>query len=208
MLYKYPRTPHLNWSKGATNDDKVLKNTKHFEGKQVVISEKLDGECTTISRERIYARSLDSKDHPSRHWLKNNFGYLIHTLNKDIRICGENLFAQHSIAYSELLSYFYGFSIWKNTTCLSWLDTITELFILDIPHVPVIYEGIWDEELIRNIEIKTTEKGEMEGYVVRLTDAFDYTDFDISVAKFVRANHVQTDEHWMYKEVIKNKLKR
>jgi dihydroneopterin aldolase len=42
---------------------------------------------------------------------------------------------------------------------------------------------------------------------VRLEDAFDYRDFRRSVAKFVRKNHVQTDEHWMAGEVIPNKLK-
>lgn len=218
MLYKYPRTYHLPWSPGATNDDKILKSTSHFEGKNVVVTEKLDGENTTIAKGRIYARSIDSKDHLSRHWLKNTFGYLTSILKEDIRICGENVFAEHSISYKNLISYFYGFSIWQNTKCLSWEETIenfflfeyvtTEYFVLNIPHVPVIYKGIWDEDLIKNIKIQQTEKGDMEGYVVRLAEAFDYTNFDRSVAKFVRAKHVQTDEHWLNKPIIKNKLVR
>ena len=40
MYQKYPRTLHLPWSEGATNDDKILKSVEHFEGKQVVITEK------------------------------------------------------------------------------------------------------------------------------------------------------------------------
>ncbi|WP_181004126.1 hypothetical protein [Bacillus thuringiensis] len=46
----------------------------------------------------------------------------------------------------------------------------------------------------------------MEGYVLRLTDAFHYNDFSKSVGKFVRKDHVQTNQHWMTQAVIQNKL--
>jgi hypothetical protein len=46
-----------------------------------------------------------------------------------------------------------------------------------------------------------------EGFVVRNADSFMLSDFENSIAKFVRRNHVQTDEHWMLKEVTPNKLK-
>jgi hypothetical protein len=36
----------------------------------------------------------------------------------------------------------------------------------------------------------------MEGYVVRLADSFTADNFQHSVAKFVREDHVQTDEQW------------
>ena len=45
-----------------------------------------------------------------------------------------------------------------------------------------------------------------EGYVVRLHDEFKFVDFNKSVCKFVRKGHVQTDEHWMHREIIPNKL--
>lgn len=207
MLYKYPRTPHLSWSEGATNDDRVLKDTKHFEGKKVVITEKLDGENTTIMHNHIHARSLDSKDHPSRHWVKQMYFYTATVLEKYTRICGENVYAQHSIPYENLDSYFYAFSVWRKDLCLSWETSISFLDIHNIITVPVIYIGPWSEAVCKAITLKPTEKGEVEGYVVRLADAFRYDEFETSVAKFVRANHVQTDEHWMHKEVVKNKLK-
>jgi len=47
----------------------------------------------------------------------------------------------------------------------------------------------------------------MEGYVVRRAASFAYEDFQTSVAKWVRPNHIQTDEHWMHKAVIPNGLK-
>jgi hypothetical protein len=35
-----------------------------------------------------------------------------------------------------------------------------------------------------------------EGVVIRLANEFDGEDFPNYVCKYVRANHVQTDEHW------------
>ena len=113
MEYKYPRTMHFPFSPGMTNDDKVIKNYDRFEGQEVVITEKMDGENSTLYRDYCHARSLDSRNHVSRDWLKRfhrEFAYRIHP---EVRICGENLYASHSLFYDDLESYFYGFSIWK-----------------------------------------------------------------------------------------------
>ena len=58
---KYPRTPHFPWSPGATDDDKILQDLSVFDKQPVVITEKMDGENTTIYADGyIHARSLDS----------------------------------------------------------------------------------------------------------------------------------------------------
>ena len=49
--------------------------------------------------------------------------------------------------------------------------------------------------------------GEREGYVVRRADRFHYGAFRRSVAKYVRRGHVTTDDHWLHKEMIVNKLR-
>lgn len=203
MLYKYPKTFHLPWSEGVNSDDKVIKNIDHFVGKRVIVTEKMDGENTTISKERIYARSVDSKDHESRHWVKSNFSYLSQTFQDGYRVCGENLFAVHSIEYKQLPSYFLAFSVWRNDVCLSWDTTLTFLKQYLIQHVPVLYDGIWNEGLIRSIIL---DKDNQEGYVIRVAGSFLYNDFGFNVAKYVRKNHVQTDEHWMKKAVKRNLL--
>ena len=69
--------------------------------------------------------------------------------------------------------------------------------------MPVLYEGLWDEAIIRDL-ILDTEK--QEGYVVRLAESFAYRDFSSSLAKWVRKGHVQTDQHWMFAEVVPNRL--
>ena len=67
---KYPRSPHLPWSEGGTSDDAYLFDTDHFAGKEVVITEKMDGENTSMYRDGIHARSIDGRHHPSRDWVK------------------------------------------------------------------------------------------------------------------------------------------
>ena len=41
---KYPRTHHLPFSSKVTDDDRVLKDTKNFEDKRVIVTEKMYGE--------------------------------------------------------------------------------------------------------------------------------------------------------------------
>jgi hypothetical protein len=207
--YKYPKTPHLPWSDGVSRDDKILKSVEHLRGKSVTISIKMDGENTTLYKDHMHARSIDSKDHESRHWVKSFHASIKHTIPEGWRVCGENLYAKHSIHYKNLPSYFMVFSVWNDKNiCLSSDDT--ELFCDErfLSHVPVIYRGIGGEILKELPQVNfTVSNKNNEGYVVRLSDEFRFEDFDMSVAKYVRKNHVQTDKHWMYEKVIPNELR-
>lgn len=124
MYYKYPRTLHLPWSEGLSPDDIRAVDCSHFVGKEVVVTEKVDGECTTMYCDHIHARSIDSKHHPSRTWVKTLHGSIKHEIPEGFRVCGENVYARHSIEYDNLPSYFLVFGIYSpNNTCLSWDDT-------------------------------------------------------------------------------------
>jgi len=207
---KYPRTFHLPWSRSRTDDDKVLSSASHFEGKEVVVTEKLDGENCTMHPDHIHARSIDSANHPSRNWVKMLHGTIRHDIPEGYRLCGENMFAKHSIFYDSLPSYFLLFSIWNDeNVCLSWNDTIEWAKLLELEMVPVLYRGIYDEEKIKTLYTKKSVFGGIqEGYVIRLVNSFHYDDFKFSAGKFVRKNHVQTDEHWLKKPVEPNGLKK
>ena len=202
--FKYPRTPHLPWSPGVSADDIRVVRVDMFVGKDVVVTEKMDGENTTMYPDHIHARSIDSRHHPSRNWVKQLHASIGHLIPEGWRLCGENLYAQHSILYNDLRSYFYLFSIWneKNQT-LSWNETEewSKLLGLELPNV--LYRGIWNEEVVRGIEVNPEQ---MEGYVVRNANSFAYDQFAQNIAKWVRKGHVQTDEHWMHGEIIPNHL--
>jgi len=206
---KYPRTPHLPWSPGADEDDVILDATTHFKDKYVIVTEKMDGECTTLYRDHIHARSLDSSNHPTRNWVKSFWGTIRHEIPEGWRVCGENLYAKHSIFYDDLPSFFMGFSVWTDQNiCLSWDDTKEWFRLLNICPVPVLAYGIWQTLQVEKNMWSLMDPEKQEGYVVRLEDSFSFEDFGKSVAKFVRKGHVQTDEHWMHQEIVPNRMRR
>ena len=205
--FKYPRTFHLPFSLGSTSDDKVLKNTDHFNGKEIVVTIKMDGENLSNYSDGFHARSLDSQNHPSRFWVARWHAAIAHDIPEGWRICGENLYARHSIAYDNLPSYFMGFSIWNEENyALSWDETIDYFQLLNITPVMMIYRGSFNLTRLKIIA-NQLDTNIHEGFVIRLADKFHYKDFSRSVAKWVRAKHVQTNQHWMHSTIVPNKLK-
>ncbi|MER6078609.1 RNA ligase family protein [Streptomyces sp. NPDC001833] len=204
MRTHYPRTRHLPWSPGATSDDLRVTDLSGLRGREVVVTEKLDGENTTLYTDGLHARSPDSAHHPSRTWVKALQARIGHAIPAGWRVCGENVFARHSIAYDDLESYFYGFSVWDGEgRCLDWDRTVVFLRGLGVPVPRVLWRGVFDERALRALRL---DPGRQEGYVVRVADGFDAQEFGERVAKWVRAGHVRTDTHWMHAAVVENGL--
>jgi hypothetical protein len=203
---KYPRTHHLPWSLGVNDDDRVIASLDAFEGQRVVVTTKMDGENTTLYSDYMHARSIDGRSHPSRNWVKQFWSTICGDIPEGWRVCGENLYAKHSIAYDDLPSYFMGFSIWNEmNTALSWDETLEWFKLLDITPVPVVYDGIYDEKKIRALWDKK-QWDSCEGYVLRLADRIGYGEFKYKAGKFVRDGHVQTAKHWMYGQRVEKNL--
>lgn len=200
----YPRTPHLPWSPGATSDDVRVADLAGLRDLEVVVTEKLDGENTTLYADGLHARSLDSAHHPSRAWVKALQGRIGAALPPGRRVCGENLYARHSIAYTELDSWFYGFSVWDGERCLGWDRTVRFLRRLGVPVPRVLWRGVLDERAVRALRVLRLDPARQEGYVVRTVEGFEHEEFGRRVAKWVRPGHVRTDTHWMHAEVVAN----
>jgi hypothetical protein len=206
---KYPRTHHLPWSDGMNDDDRRISSMDAFIGQRVIVTEKKDGENTTMYNDCMHARSVDSRNHESRNWVKARvWAQIAGDIPTGWRVCGENLFAQHSIAYCGLKSYFLGFSIWDERNIkLPWDETLQWFELLGLEPVPVLYDGIYDEKAIRALYNPKLHHDSVEGYVISLADAIPYGQFRSKVAKFVRAGHVQTAKHWMSgQRVVPNRL--
>lgn len=205
---KYPRTWHLPWSPGATSDDRILGDISMFEGREVVVTRKMDGENFSGYRDYCHARSVDGRSHPSRDWAKAFWARRSYELPEGWRIVAENLYAQHSLRYDNLPSYLMGLSIWTDrNVCLSWDDTLTWFALLDMPVVETLYEGPWNTAAIQALHDPDRDDERHEGYVVRLRDSFPYGDFHRAVAKYVRRDHVRTVKHWMHGQaVVPNRL--
>jgi hypothetical protein len=206
---KYPRTFHLPWSPGILYDDRMLASLTPFEGQEVVVTAKCDGENTTMYRDYMHARSLEFTPHPSRDRVRALHGRLAHEIPENWRLCGENLYAKHAIHYHHLAAHFLLFSVWdEKNICQSWDDTVTYAGVLDLKTVPVLWRGKWDEALVRRLYQPKHEDDECEGYVVRMARAFHFREFRQVLGKYVRQGHViQHGGHWANRVVVPNELK-
>ena len=198
-LIKYPRTYHLPFSLSKSNDDKDFKHLDSLIGKQVIATLKLDGQNCTMTRNYIFQRSINSRNENAKltgTFVKQKYNILKYDIPEDWRICGEDMTYVHSIRYSNLDSPYYVFSIWDAANnCLSYKDTLDWCELLNLNFVTVVYEGIFDLEILKEI-FNNLDFNTMEGLVIRPIDSFHYSDFSKNVCKAVRANHVQTDSFW------------
>jgi RNA ligase len=205
-LVKYPRTYHMPWSLGMNDDDRMVPSMSQFEGERVILSIKMDGENTSMYPNAFHARSVDGRNHPSRNHAKAKWAEFCGDIPEGWRICGENLYAEHSLPYDDLPSYMMAFSVWNRSVCLPWDESLEWFELLGLDHVPVAYDGIYDEAVIKAICLKS-DRDKVEGFVLRKAAAFNYGAFRTSVAKYVRKNHVQTAKHWAYgQRIVPNKL--
>jgi len=207
---KYPRTYHVPFSPGATKDDKKLKDGwfEYYRGKEIVVTEKLDGENSCLCQKGVFARSHGAETRSPwsiNLWGDNGLYWKVKGLiDDDLLIFGENLYGEHSIHYEKLRDYFHVFACYNETTdkWWSWDDVKFVSKVLGVPHVPTLWRGIAEsEDQIRELIIQTMNMpsaygNTKEGVVMRLANEFDGEDFPNYVCKYVRANHVQTDEHW------------
>jgi hypothetical protein len=116
------------------------------------------------------------------------------------------------VPYKNLPGYFFVFAITTDQGIyLSWDDLCEYAALLDLPTVPVLYRGMYNEGDIRNCwpgsdPYADDQDKAGEGYVIRLADPFPSSEFATSVAKFVRPNHVTSSTHWRHEQMVENKL--
>lgn len=204
-MKKYGRTFHLPISPGATSDDKIMSSVQGLMVPDLLVTEKMDGENTTIHRHGTHARSPDSRYHPSRDWLKGFAACISPKLEENERIIGENLFAKHSIAYDALTSYFMGFSLIIGDEVQSWDLTLRRFNFLGVTPVPTLYRGPFRNDLFKELAA-SLNPSKQEGFVVRIAGPFREADMQICMGKYVRAGHVQSETHWMQAELTPNRL--
>jgi hypothetical protein len=202
-MEKYPRTYHLPWSPGTTSDDRISKSVESLIKKEIVITEKLDGSNTSITKSGVYGRShadftrnpWDVKSWEIWNLIKND-------LSDGVYLFGEGMYGIHSIEYTNLTSYFYIFGVRDNNIWVSW-DAVEEYsYLLDLPTAPVLFKGkVESEKELKELTEGLVSQpsalgGKREGIVIRNADMFHNDDFAQNVMKWVRKGHVQTTTHW------------
>lgn len=206
---KYPRTPHLPNSPGKTNDDKTIKSLSLL-AQPLVITVKKDGSNVCLTKDNLFARSHNGPPkHPSFDLLKQIWAEKRYEL-EDYEIYGEWLYAKHSIKYENLKSYLQIFNIRKNGIWLNWKsieDICGALNLITVPKVYFIDREIITLSYLENLAKEEIAKQE-EGIVIRSCRDFTDEEFETCVAKYVRKDHVQTNEHWTNQKIEINNLEK
>jgi len=151
---------HAHISLGTTSDDRFMPAgyvSSFAKRDHLVLTEKLDGQNNCFNKHGVFARSHAT---PSQHpWDKPMWErwHLIRNDLKELEIFGENMYGIHSIAYSQLESYFYVFAVREGDQWLSWEEVKFYAALLDFPTVPEIpiqkpladgYQSELDENLV------------------------------------------------------------
>ncbi len=204
---KYPSTLHWVASEKIHRDDSYHTDHEYFVNKPLIITEKLDGGNTCLFNGEVFARSVTSPSHDGwmamvrRHhaWKTNSQEF------KDISFYGEDLYGIHSIEYDAVEQYdtYRLFAVRRNDEFLSWDDVKGFAAALDVNTVPVLSDGAefeTEESLTKFLKESTAQPSvlgpDREGCVLRTPEAFPASEFGHEMCKYVRANHVQTDQHW------------
>ncbi len=212
---KYGRTYHYPFSPGTTNDDRINHNywndINQLSG--LVHTEKLDGENTCLNQYGIFSRSHAAPTrHPWANYLKEKWSLIKRELG-ELEIFGENVYAIHSIEYLSLESHFFVFAIRERDAWLSWEEVKFYAQVLDFHTVPELSDSditnhtqeSFEEEVLsivkqpstfQSIDTNSQAPCSMEGLVSRNQEAFPIEAFKENVFKYVRKDHVKTDQHW------------
>jgi hypothetical protein len=215
MSAKYPRTPHLPFSPGGTKDDRRLADVSELLGRDLILTEKMDGSNLCLTRGNVFARSHAGPPvHASFDMAKSLHAQVRAAMAPGLSYFGEWCFAVHSIEYEVLPSYFLLFGIRddEKKTWLGWDDILLFADDLGLGTVPVLAEiNVNDarelEKIVTTEAVKPSLFGpRREGAVVRWRMGYAESEFERAIAKWVRANHVETDEHWKHGPIRKQGL--
>ena len=205
---KYPSTLHWPFSETVHRDDTISPYCESFLSVPVVVTEKIDGGNTCLYRGEVYARSVAS---PCREgWMgmvRKHHGWKTSGSRfSDYAYYGEDIFGIHSIEYEPVREEdtYHLFAVRQTSQdyWCSWSTVEDAARELDMKVAPVIFRGVlYSVEDITDFFREELQKpscigGDREGFVMRHEFGFMHNEFNKSVCKYVRPNHVQTDQHW------------
>jgi hypothetical protein len=205
---KYPRTLHFPFSPGAKNDDRIARDFASLIGSELAITEKLDGENTCLNAHGIFSRSHAAPtQNPWATYLYPRWELLKRDLG-GLDLFGESLYGIHSLEYTGLPEHFFLFGVRCDDGWESWDTVCLYAELAAVPTVPLLWRGTVNseaelqsliEELVQQPSaLSDSDLGltPREGVVVRVAEAFPTGAFETAVMKWVRREHVQTNEFW------------
>lgn len=190
-MNKFPRTPHLKGSKGTPDD--IFKDDCSYKG-LMIATEKMDGVNLTITNKSWYLRSGNNKNQNWTYPINNFFYFIKDKISDDYSLLGESLYWTKSIYYNNLEKDYYLFGINKNNKILEWEKTKQIAKELDIPIVKEVSKIGYFDEVIKEAKEELKKNPNMEGFVVRPIESFDFSNYGEVIRKFVREDFIGTRE--------------
>ena len=210
---KFHRIYHLPNSPGLTRDDKKIQDlTMLVAMGPVMFMEKLDGSNICIGKDYLHARSHNGPPtHPSFDYLKQIAPGIQSQIPTGWSLYFEYCYAVHALVYPEMKNclHLIGIKDEISNTYMDWKTVSWVAAALELTTVPVLLvDGTPNIKSIQDTATKLAGLRSLygpqkEGIVVRTTEAYKTGVSDRVIAKYVRAGHVLTNEHWMGKMIIK-----
>lgn len=148
-LPKYPRTYHIEGSKGVSDPDAIP--FSYLRGKNLVVEEKMDGSMVSIHFDESATLKIQHRNHEVqgpefallKRWLSEIQNELFDRLEDRFVLYGEWLFACHTIFYNYLPSYFLEYDVYdkQEKIYLSTAKRKSLIFGLPFESVLVLDEG-------------------------------------------------------------------
>lgn len=226
--YKYPSTRHLlplYWqsergtaAERTGRDDTGLTEVGSLLGVPLVCTIKMDGSNAMLVADAdtpVRARNGREAPHESFDMLKDLYWEknVYEELPDHLQVFGEWLYAKHSIKYegdTALRGYFQVFGVFdtRYNLWLSWPEVEHWAERLGFVTTPVVEETAIEDkhqfvQHFTEVAERIVDEGH-EGIIIRWKFPFHYGQFGEALGKYVRPNHVQTDEHWSHQEVERN----
>lgn len=226
-FHKYPSSRHLPFSHVGDKDDTAHRQVDCFIDTPLVITEKVDGSNAMLvkdAEEPVRSRRGRKATHDSFDQLHKIYWErgVYEELPSWLQVFGEWAYAKHSIHYGcdgccdernqgePLPDHFLVFGVFdtRYNMWLSWDETemwAEKLGFQTTPHIKETQYNNQNELYSDLTTIAGCMTPEKEGFVVRSRYPFHYGQFPQRLGKYVREDHVTTDEHWSHQQITENK---
>lgn len=212
---KYPRTYHLEGSKGIKESNNIPFNS--ILGVNLVVEEKVDGSCVGIAfdQERLILKHRNNEVNGMewdllKKWIKDQEELFYDILENRYIMYGEWLYATHTIYYDKLPHFFLEYDIFDRQNQY-FLSTVCRQKMLEntpITSVNILGRGIFTSTSeITNLFGQSfyRSSGSMEGLYLKLEDS----DKVLARYKFISKDFLDqilsSGSHWKDRPLTRNK---
>ncbi|MCC6282929.1 MAG: hypothetical protein IT262_20150 [Saprospiraceae bacterium] len=165
----HPPIHHLPWSPVHAGAP-VLESDTCFEAQEVVVMLQRGGQPFSGYHNCCHGRRPEDQ---LPAYLQKSLLHKLAVLDAGMHICGN--FSADQVFLT---------SVWVENECLDWEATKELSALLEIPFPAIMFEGVYDKDLIINAFEASTDSAKT-GYDIRLKKGFRVFDMGKSVGRFV-----------------------